>query len=100
MKNIAIIPARSGSKGLRDKNIKELNGKPLLAYSIEAAKKSNIFDDIMVSTDSEKYAQIAKKYGANIPFLRSEANSGDKADSWSVVVEVLENYQKTGIKID
>ncbi len=96
MNNIAIIPARSSSKGLKDKNIKALNGKPLLAYSIEAAKKSNLFDEIMVSTDSEKYAVIAKSFGAKVPFLRSEINSSDKAGSWDVVLEVLENYQKLG----
>ena len=68
MKNIAIITARSGSKGLKNKNIKELCGKPLLVYTIEAAKESKIFDEIMVSTDSEKYAEIAKCFGANVPF--------------------------------
>ena len=65
MKNIAIIPARSGSKGLKDKNIKNLNGTPLLAYSIDAAKESNLFDEIMISTDSEEYASI----GSLITFL-------------------------------
>ena len=59
MKNLAIIPARSGSKGLVDKNIKLLDGKPLIAYSIEAALQSGVFDMVMVSTDSEKYAEIA-----------------------------------------
>ena len=88
-KIIAIIPARSGSKGLKDKNIKELNGKPLIAYTIEAAKKADIFDEIIVSTDSEKYAKISRQYGANTPFLRSSKNSDDKASSWDVVREVL-----------
>ena len=88
-KIITIIPARSGSKGLKDKNIKELNGKPLIAYTIEAAKESKIFDEIIVSTDSEKYAEIAKKYGASVPFLRSSENSDDKAGSWDVVREVI-----------
>ena len=100
MTNIAIIPARSGSKGLRDKNIKKLNGKPLLAYSIEAAKESGLLDEIMVSTDSPKYAEIAKSFGANVPFLRSEANSSDKASSWDVVLEVLSRYFETGKKFD
>ena len=68
MKNIAIIPARSGSKGLKDKNIKPLLDIPLLAYSIRAAKDSALFDEIMVSTDSDDYAQIAKDYGASVPF--------------------------------
>ena len=63
MRNIAIITDRSGSKGLKDKNIKELNGKPLMAYTIEAALESGIFDCVHVSTDSEKYAEIGRKYG-------------------------------------
>lgn len=100
MKNIAIIPARSGSKGLKGKNIKELNGKPLLAYSIDAAKNSKLFNEIMVSTDSEKYAKIAIQYGAKVPFLRSPERSGDNADSWSAVKEVLEQYVKQGKKFD
>ena len=100
MSNIAIIPARSGSKGLKDKNIKELNGKPLLAYSIEAAKESKLFDEIMVSTDSSKYAEIARSFGANVPFFRSEGNSSDKASSWDVVLEVLSKYFETGQKFD
>lgn len=100
MKNIAIIPARSGSKGLKDKNIKKLNGVPLLAYSIKAAKESNLFDEIMVSTDSLKYAEIAREYGATVPFLRSSKNSEDKSSSWDVVKEVLYKYLDRGIKFD
>ena len=93
MKNIAIIPARSGSKGLPNKNIKLLHGKPLLAYTIEAALQSGCFTEVMVSTDSEKYAGIAKKYGASVPFLRSEKMSSDTASSWDMVEEVLDNYK-------
>jgi len=100
MHNLAIIPARSGSKGLHDKNIKELNGKPLMAYSIEAALKSNLFDEVMVSTDSEKYAEIAQEHGASVPFLRSEELSGDKAGSWDVVKEVLNRYKEMGKEFD
>lgn len=100
MKNIAIIPARSGSKGLKDKNIKPMNGTPLLAYSIKAAKDSNLFDVIHVSTDSQKYADIAKEYGADEPFLRSSEMSTDTADSWDVVVEVIKNYEKLGKSFD
>ena len=88
-KIIAVIPARSGSKGLKDKNIKDLCGKPLIAYTIDAAKNSDIFDKIIVSTDSQKYADISKQFGAEVPFLRSEENSNDKAGSWDVVKEVL-----------
>lgn len=100
MKNIAIIPARSGSKGLKDKNIKLLNGKPLLAYTIEAARKTGLFDEIMVSTDSEIYAEIAKKYGANVPFIRSEQLSSDSASSWDVVKDVLNRYKDLGFYFD
>ena len=77
MRNIAIIIARSGSKGLKDKNIRLLNGKPLMAYTIEAAIKSKCFDTVMVSTDSVKYKKIAEEYGAEVPFLRSRENSKD-----------------------
>lgn len=100
MKNIAIIPARSGSKGLPGKNIKLLNGKPLLGYSIDAAKKSEMFDEIMVSTDSEEYADIARNQGVVVPFLRSEKMSNDTAGSWDAVIEVLENYKKIGKMFD
>jgi CMP-N,N'-diacetyllegionaminic acid synthase len=100
MRNLAIITARSGSKGLKDKNIKPLNGKPLIAYSIDEAERSGIFSHIIVSTDSEKYAQIAREYGAEVPFLRSTANSGDNAGSWDVVREVLGKYADMGLYFD
>lgn len=100
MKNIAIIPARSGSKGLKNKNIKLLNGQPLLKYSIDAAISSKIFDEIMVSTDSSHYAEIAKKCGASVPFLRSAKNSEDKSSSWDVVIEVLNYYERNGQSFD
>lgn len=100
MRNIAIIPARSGSKGLKDKNIKLLGDKPLIAYSIDSAKDSGIFDEIMVSTDSEKYAEVAKEYGASVPFLRSDELSGDSAGSWDVVKEVLQGYKTLGKVFD
>ncbi len=100
MKNIAIIPARSGSKGLKNKNIKELNGIPLLAYSIYAAKESGLFDEIMVSTDSQLYADISIKHGATVPFLRSEEQSSDTSESWNVVNEVLWRYLENDKKFD
>lgn len=100
MKNIAIIPARSGSKGLKDKNIKMLNNKPLIAYSIEAAIKTGLFEDVMVSTDSEQYASVAKEYGAEVPFLRSEITSGDAAGSFDVVREVLSMYAEIGKRFE
>lgn len=100
MNSVAIIPARSGSKGLPDKNIKLLNGKPLMAYAIEAAKKSNMFDEVMVSTDSLKYAEIAESCGAVVPFMRNTASANDTASSWDVVEEVLSEYEKRGKVFD
>lgn len=96
MKNIAIIPARSGSKGLKNKNIKKLLDKPLIAYSIKAALDSHQFSVVMVSTDSWQYAEIAHEYGAEVPFLRSEMTSSDTASSWDMVEEVLCEYEKLG----
>ena len=96
MRNIAIIPARSGSKGLKDKNIRNLCGKPLIAYTIESALKSGEFEEVMVSTDSEKYAEIAKQYGASVPFLRSAETASDTASSWEMVEEVLKGYRELG----
>lgn len=95
-KIIAIIPARSGSKGLRNKNIKEMNGKPLISYTIEAAIKSNIFDDIIVSTDSQEYADIAKKSGANVPFLRPNNISRDMSSTNQVIEYTLEQLKGEG----
>ena len=100
MKNIAIITARSGSKRLPHKNIMPLAGKPLMAYSIEAALESGIFDTVMVSTDSEEYAKIAREWGAEVPFLRSAENSSDKAGSWEVMREVLDYYKSIGEEFD
>lgn len=94
MRNIAIIPARSGSKGLRDKNIMPINDKPLLVYSIEEALRTKLFEVVMVSTDSEKYADIAREHGSEVPFLRSEDLSGDNIGSWEVVKEVLIKYKE------
>lgn len=100
MKNIAVIPARSGSKGLKDKNIKELKGKPLLAYSIEAALGSGIYDCVHVSTDSEDYAEIAGRYGAEVPFLRGSELSSDTATTWDAMRFVLREYKKLGKNFD
>ena len=94
--NLAVIPARSGSKGLKDKNIAKLAGKPLMAHTIEAAVQSGVFDEIMVSTDSPDYARIAEQYGAAVPYLRQEETAGDTASSWDVVREVLAQYATLG----
>lgn len=97
---IAIIPARSGSKGLPNKNIRLLNGKPLIAYSIIQAQESGIFDEIFLSTDSQEYADIAIQYGANVPFLRSDVLASDFASTWDCVEEVLEQYSKISEEYD
>lgn len=100
MRNLAVILARSGSKGLKDKNIKELAGKPLLAYTVEAAIESGKYDMVHVSTDSELYADIAKKYGADVPFLRDEELAGDKSSSWDALRFVVTEYEKLGKSFD
>lgn len=100
MHHLAVITARSGSKGLKDKNIKLLGDRPLLAYSIEAAKDSGMFEKIFVSTDSEQYAQIARQYGADVPFLRAESIAGDAASSWDAVREAVQGYERLGQRYD
>jgi len=97
---LAIIPARSGSKGLKDKNIKELNGKPMIAYTIEAAKKSKIFDSIVISTDSQKYADISIEYGAEVPFLRPASLASDTSSSIDVIMHTIFELRKIGLKYD
>lgn len=88
MRNIAIITARGGSKRIPKKNIRKFCGKPIIAYSIESALDSGIFSEVMVSTDSEEVAEIAKKYKANVPFMRSELTSNDYATTEEVLKEV------------
>lgn len=100
MANLAIIPARGGSKRIPRKNIKEFCGRPIIAYSIEVAKKSGLFDEIMVSTDDHEIAEIAKKYGAKVPFIRSIENSDDNATTVSVLQEVLKRYESEGTVFD
>ena len=100
MKTVAIITARGGSKRIPRKNIKEFCGKPILAYSIEAAVQSELFDTVMVSTDDEEIAQIAKRYGAEVPFYRSEKTANDFATTNDVLLEVLEEYEKRGEVFD
>lgn len=100
MKTLAIITARGGSKRIPRKNIKHFLGKPILAYSIEAAVMSGIFDEVMVSTEDEEIAEIAKSYGAKVPFYRSEKTAGDFATTNDVLLEVIEEYEKRGQKFD
>jgi pseudaminic acid cytidylyltransferase len=99
MHNLCIIPARGESKRILRKNTKLFLGKPIIAYSIEAALNSGLFEEVMVSTDDIEIAEIAKKYGAKVPFLRSDKNSDDYATTFDVIEEVLLKYQDTGKKI-
>lgn len=96
MEAIAIITARGGSKRIPKKNIKDFCGKPIIAYSIEAALKSKAFDEVMVSTDDEEIAKISMEYGAKVPFYRSEKTSDDFATTADVLTEVIEEYRKRG----
>ncbi len=100
MKRIAIIPARGGSKRIPRKNIRPFNGKPVIAYAIQAAVKSGIFDKVMVSTDDSGIAEIAQRYGAEVPFMRSKENADDQATTTAVLQEVLEAYAKQGEQFD
>ncbi len=97
---IAVITARGGSKRIPRKNIKEFCGKPILAYSIEAALKSGIFDEVMISTEDDEIAKIAQSYGAAFPFRRSEKTAGDHAMTIDVMLEVVEEYKKIGKEPD
>jgi N-acylneuraminate cytidylyltransferase len=92
MGNLAIIPARGGSKRIPRKNIKDFLGKPIIAYSIEAAINSELFDEIMVSTEDAEIAEVALKYGAKVPFFRSNKNSDDYSTTMDVINEVLRDY--------
>lgn len=100
-KIIVIIPARSGSKGLTNKNIKRLNGIPLIAHSIECARSCEVIDEVFVSTDSQEYANIALKYGASVPFLRPEKISNDKSQAYDYVSHCIDSYGvKFGCEFD
>ena len=98
-KTLAIITARGGSKRIPKKNIKEFCGKPIIAYSIEAALESGLFDEVMVSTDSEEIAEVARKYGAKVPFMRSEKTSDDFATTKDVLLEVFNKYIELGYRL-
>ena len=100
MKNLAIIPARGGSKRIPRKNIKDFLGKPIIAYSIETALESGLFEEVMVSTDDHEIAEIAIKYGAKVPFFRSEKTSNDHAHIAEVIAEVLEKFKTLNKEFD
>lgn len=97
---LCIIPARGGSKRIPRKNIKPFHGIPIIAYSIDIALKSGLFKEVMVSTDCEEIKRISQRYGAEVPFLRSEINSNDLATTLDVVNEVVEAYLKMGQTFD
>ena len=97
---LAIIPARGGSKGIKDKNIINLKGKPLIAYTLDAAIESQVFDEIVVSTDSLKIAEISKSFGAKIPFLRPKELASDNAKTVDVIIHVLNYYINQNIEFD
>ncbi len=100
MKPVAFIPARSGSKRISNKNIRPLNGHPLLAYTIRAAIDSGVFDAVICATDSPAYAEVAQYYGAEVPFLRSVEISGDKSPDIEWVVWMLTELGKQGRHYD
>lgn len=100
MKNLCIIPARGGSKRIPRKNVKPFLGKPMLAYSIEAALKSGLFEEVMVSTDDEEIAEVARQYGAKVPFMRSVETASDFATTADVLREVIANYRKQEREFD
>ena len=100
MKVVTFIPARGGSKGLKKKNLKLLAGKPLIAWPIQHALKSKYIDDVVVTTDDEEIAKVAKEFGANIPFLRPENISGDLATTEDTLKHALEEYEKLYNKVD
>ncbi len=96
MNCIAIIPARGGSKRIPRKNVKPFLGKPILAYGIEAALHSELFETVMISTDDQEIGDIARLYGADFPFFRSQKNAGDTAGTVDVLLEVLDQYEQKG----
>lgn len=100
MKKLAIIPARGGSKRIPRKNIRPFLGKPIIAYSIEATIQSGLFDEVMVSTDDNEIATIARQYGAHVPFMRSNEKSGDYAGLTEVLLEVVDRYHENGEDYD
>ncbi len=93
---VAIITARGGSKRIPRKNIKSFAGEPIIKYSIDAAIGANIFNEVMVSTDDREIADIAKSFGAKVPFFRSEAASNDHTGTAEVIIEVITEYEKRG----
>jgi pseudaminic acid cytidylyltransferase len=98
--NLAIIPARGGSQRIPRKNIRDFFGKPIIGYSIQAARESGCFDEVMVSTDDDQIAEVARSFGATTPFKRSAAASSNTAITVDVLLEVLGQYRERGTEWD
>ncbi|PLW70246.1 pseudaminic acid cytidylyltransferase [Pseudohalioglobus lutimaris] len=98
--NIAMIPARGGSKRIPRKNIKPFHGKPIIAYSIDAARASGLFDEIIVSTDDEEIAAVARNFGANTPFTRPDALADDHSTTLDVIAHTIDWYSEMDVKLD
>ncbi len=96
MSNVAIITARGGSKRIPRKNIRPFLGKPIIAYVIEAALQSGLFQEVMVSTDDAEIAEVAQQYGATVPFMRSAENADDHATTTAALLEVITDYERLG----
>lgn len=96
--NLCVIPARGGSKRIPRKNIRDFCGKPMIAYAIEAAKSSNLFDSIIVSTDDNEIATISQSYGAEVPFMRPNELANDYAGTVEVVADAINQCEKNGLK--
>lgn len=100
MSSVCVIPARGGSKRIPRKNVREFCGRPIIAYSVEAALESGLFDEVMVSTDDEEIAGVARGLGADVPFMRSARTSGDMATTADVLLEVLGRFEDLGRRFD
>ena len=100
LKPICIIPARGGSKGVKRKNIRPLGGKPLIAYALESAINSNLFQDVVVTTEDEEIANISKNFGANVPFIRPQELATDLATTEEVLIHTINELKRLEFKFD
>lgn len=96
MRRLCVIPARGGSKRIPRKNIRDFRGKPIVAYAISTAQASGCFDEVMVSTDDAQIADVARQYGAAVPFMRNPSTADDHATTAAVLIEVLDRYEMSG----
>ena len=100
LKPICIIPARGGSKGVKRKNIRPLGGKPLIAYTLESAINSNLFQDVIVTTEDEEIANISKNFGANVPFIRPQELATDLTTTEEVLIHTINELKRLGFEFD